>query len=418
MTKLIIEGGRALEGEVTVQGAKNAVLAVFAAALLTEEPVVIYNWPAILDVYNMLSMLEHIGAHVEYEKDKLVISTRRAMRWEMPDKLAKEIRSSIFMMGPILARFRMARFTYPGGCEIGDRPIDLHLKGLKNLGVSVTEAGGHIMCEGKRLKGGDVHLDYPSVGATENIMMAAALAPGKTVIRNAAREPEIVELQNVINQMGGSVKGAGTSNVYIEGAKKLSGFTYTCMPDRIVAGTLMTAAVTTRGNVTLRKIIPEQLFSITAKLKEAGADIKVYDADTLQINMKKRPKEMHLIETGPYPGFPTDMQAQFCSVASIASGTSIIVENVFDNRFKHLGELKRMGANIVIKNNVAVIKGVDQLHGAEVNATDLRGGAALVIAGLGAKGRTVVNNAKLIDRGYERIDSELELLGADIKREE
>lgn len=417
MAKLIINGGAKLEGEIKIQGAKNAALPVFAAALLTEEPVIIYNWPAISDVYNMLSILEHIGVHVAYEKDKLVIDSKRAFRWEMPDRLAKEIRSSIFMMGPILARFRMARFTYPGGCEIGSRPIDLHLRGLKNLGVNVTEAGGHIMCEGKRLKGGDVHLDYPSVGATENLMMAAALAPGKTVIRNAAREPEIIELQGVINQMGGDVKGAGTSNIYIEGKQKLSGFTYNCMPDRIVAGTIMAAAVITNGKITLKSVMPEHLFSITAKLREAGAKIDLYK-DAITITGQGKPKEMHLIETGPYPGFPTDMQAQMCSLASIANGVSIIVESVFDNRFHHIGELSRMGANIVIKNNVAIIKGVQRLHGAEVKSMDLRGGAALVLAGLCAQGKTIVDQARIIDRGYETLESELNLLGADIRREE
>ncbi len=417
MAKLIINGGARLEGEIKIQGAKNAALPVFAAALLTEEPVIIYNWPAISDVYNMLSILEHIGAHVAYEKDKLVIDSKRAFRWEMPDRLAKEIRSSIFMMGPILARFRMARFTYPGGCEIGTRPIDLHLRGLKKFGVNVTEAGGHIMCEGKRLKGADVHLDYPSVGATENLMMVAALAPGKTVIRNAAREPEIVELQEVINQMGGDVKGAGTSNICIEGKQRLSSFRYTCMPDRIVAGTFMVAAVVTNGKITLKNIVPEHLFSITAKLKEAGARIDVYN-DAITVCGQGRPKEMHLIETGPYPGFPTDMQAQMCSAACIADGASIIVESVFDNRFKHIGELIRMGANIVIKNNVAIIKGVPALHGAEVKSMDLRGGAALVLAGLCAHGKTTVEQAKIIDRGYEALESELNLLGAEIKREE
>jgi UDP-N-acetylglucosamine 1-carboxyvinyltransferase len=417
MSKLIIDGGARLEGEVLIQGAKNAALPVFAAALLTEEPVVIHNWPAISDVYYMLSILEHIGAHVAYEKDKLVIDTRRAMRWEMPEKLAKEIRSSIFMMGPILARFRMARFTYPGGCEIGTRPIDLHLRGLKNLGVNITEAGGHIMCEGKRLKGGDIHLDYPSVGATENLMMAASLAPGTTVIRNAAREPEIVELQGVINRMGGAIKGAGTSNIFIEGKEKLGGFDYTCMPDRIVAGTFLVATVVTGGKITLRNVIPEHLYAISAKLREAGAQIQMYE-DAVTVSCENRPKEMHLIETGPYPGFPTDMQAQICTAACIARGTSIIVESVFDNRFKHVPELLRMGANIMIKNNVAIIKGVEKLHGAEVNAMDLRGGAALVLAGLCAEGTTVVEQARIIDRGYETFESELAALGANIRREE
>ncbi len=417
MAKLIINGGASLNGEVEVQGAKNVALPIFAAALLTQEPVIVYNWPAITDVYNMLSILEHIGASVVFEKDRLLIDTRHAQRWEMPDKLAKEIRSSIFMMGPIMARFRMARFTYPGGCEIGSRPIDLHLRGLKNLGVNVTESGGHIMCEGRRLKGGDVHLDYPSVGATENLMMAASLAPGKSVIRNAAREPEIAELQKVINNMGGCIKGAGSSTIFVEGKSSLGGFTYTCMPDRIVAGTFMVAAVVTGGCITLKKVVPEHLFAISSKLREAGAKIETY-GDALTITGQGRPKEMHLIETCPYPGFPTDMQAQMCTVAAISKGTSIIVENVFDNRYKHVSELLRMGANIVIKNNVAVIKGVEKLHGAKVKALDLRGGAALVLAGLCAEGKTIVDNAKIIDRGYETLESELTLLGADITREE
>ncbi len=417
MARLLINGGARLEGELSIQGAKNAALPVFAAALLTEEPVIIYNWPAISDVYYMLSILEHIGAYVEYEKDRLIINTQRALRWEMPDKLAKEIRSSIFMMGPILARFKMARFTYPGGCEIGTRPIDLHLQGLKSLGVNVTEAGGHIICEGKKLHGGDIHLDYPSVGATENLMMAATLAPGNTVIRNAAREPEIIELQSVLNMMGSNVKGAGTSNIYIEGRTRLGGFTYTCIPDRIAAGTFMVAAVVTEGKITLKNVVPEHLFAITAKLREAGAHVKVYE-DALAIEGEGRPREMHLIETGPYPGFPTDLQAQMCTAASIAKGTSIIVESVFDNRFKHVGELNRMGANIVTKNNVAIIKGVEKLQAAEVTAMDLRGGAALVLAGLCAEGTTIVDQAKIIDRGYETFESELKSLGADIRREE
>ncbi len=417
MAKLIINGGAKLEGELGIHGAKNAALPVFAAALLTEEPVTIYNWPAISDVYYMLSILEHMGAFVAYEKDKLIIDTRRAQRYEMPDRLAKEIRSSIFMMGPVLARFKMARFTYPGGCEIGTRPIDLHLKGLKELGVNVTETGGHILCEGRKLKGGDVHLDYPSVGATENLMMAASLAPGITVIRNAAREPEIIELQEVLNRMGSDVKGAGTSSIRIEGKNRLNGFTYTCIPDRIVAGTYMVAAVVTNGNITLKNVIPEHLFAITAKLREAGTHVKVYK-DAVTVTGQGRPREMHLIETGPYPGFPTDMQAQMCVAASIASGTSIIVESVFDNRFKHVGELLRMGANIVTKNNVAVVKGVEKLHGAEITAMDLRGGAALVLAGLCAEGKTVVDQARIIDRGYENFENELKSLGADITREE
>ena len=417
MARLIINGGARLEGELSIHGSKNAALPVFAAALLTEEPVTVYNWPAISDVYYMLTILEHIGAYVAYEKDRIIIDTSNAQRWEMPDSLAKEIRSSIIMMGPILARFKIAKFTYPGGCEIGSRPIDLHLKGLKSLGINVTEAGGYIMCEGKKLKGGDIHLDYPSVGATENLMMAAALAPGVTTIRNAAREPEIVELSKVLNQMGCDIKGAGTSSILIEGKSRLGGFSYTCIPDRIVAGTYMAAAVVTNGNITLKNVITEHLFPVTAKLKEAGANIKVYD-DAVTVTGQGRPKEMHLIETGPYPGFPTDLQAQMCAVASIASGTSIIVESVFNNRFKYANELQRMGANIVIKNNVAIVKGVERLQGADLTAMDLRGGAALVLAGLCAEGRTTIDQARIIDRGYEAIETELAGLGADIRREE
>jgi UDP-N-acetylglucosamine 1-carboxyvinyltransferase len=305
--------------------------------------------------------------------------------------------------------------TYPGGCEIGNRPIDLHIKGLRALNIDIREIRGHILCETDKIIGGEIQMDYPSVGATENIIMAAVKADGETVIRNAAREPEIVELERFVNAMGGKVSGAGTSTVYIEGVKELGGVTYRCLPDRIVAGTYMLAAAMTKGDVTLKNVVPEQLFALTTKLKEAGAAVQTY-RDAIRVKSDTRLKEMHLIETSPYPGFPTDMQAQICAAAGIAEGTSIIMENVFDNRFKHIPELIRMGANITVKNNVAIIKGVEKYFGAEVTAMDLRGGAALTLAGLSAEGATVVDQSHILDRGYEQFEATLNSLGAKVKR--
>lgn len=415
MSRLLINGGCRLKGEVRISGSKNTVLPIFAASLLTEKPVLIMDYPKITDVCNMLSILKHIGCRVTEEKDRVIIDSSTAKIWEMPDRLAKEIRSSIFMLGPVLGRFKQAKFSYPGGCEIGNRPVDLHLKGLRSLNIDVKEVRGHIYCETDKIIGAEVHMDYPSVGATENIMMAAVKAQGQTVIRNAAREPEIVELEQFINAMGGNVNGAGTSTIFIEGVKDLGGVEYRCLPDRIVAGTYMMACAMTRGDITLLNVNPEHLFAVTSKLKEAGIMVETY-TDAIRVRTNHRLKEMHLIETSPYPGFPTDMQAQACAAACVAEGTSIILENVFDNRFKHVGELIRMGANITIKNNVAIIKGVERLFGTEVTAMDLRGGAALVLAGLCAEGQTMVEQAQLLDRGYERFDEMLNILGAQIKR--
>jgi UDP-N-acetylglucosamine 1-carboxyvinyltransferase len=415
MSRLLINGGSRLNGEVRISGSKNAILPILAATLLAEKPVIILDYPKITDVYNMLSILKHIGCRITEDKEKVVIDTSSAYLWEMPDRLAKELRSSIFMLGPVLGRFKQAKFSYPGGCEIGNRPVDLHLKGLRALNIDVKEIRGHIYCETSKLMGGEIHMDYPSVGATENIMMAAVKAQGQTVIRNAAREPEIVELERFINAMGGSVTGAGTSTIYIDGVKELKGVKYKCLPDRIVAGTYMLAAAMTRGDVTLSNTVPEHLFAVTSKLKEAGVKVDVY-GDTIVVKAADRLKEMHLIETSPYPGFPTDMQAQVCAAACIAEGTSIILENVFDNRFKHVGELIRMGANITIKNNVAIIRGVEKLFGTDVTAMDLRGGAALVLAGLCAEGQTVIEQANLLDRGYEHLEDTLNALGAKVKR--
>ncbi len=413
MAKYIINGGSKLFGEIEIQGAKNVALPVFASALLTDEQVIIHGCPLIRDAHNMLSMLKSIGSKVKLEGNTVMINCADADSWEMPDSLAKEIRSSIFMLGPVISRFKKAKFTYPGGCEIGTRPIDLHLKGLREMNINVREFSGYIYCETDEIKGAHIHLDYPSVGATENIMMAAIKAKGETIIRNAAREPEIVELQNVINQMGGRVSGAGTSTITIEGVKKLYGLTYHCLSDRIVAGTYMTAVAMTKGNLILRNTKDEHLYSIISKLKEAGANIKIYD-DAISIIVKDRIKEMHLIETAPYPGFPTDMQAQMCACCCVSDGTSIVIENVFDNRFKHIAELIRMGANITVKNRVAIVRGVKTLYGTDVIAMDLRGGAGLLMAGLVAEGETIVENIELVERGYEKIDEVLRSLGANI----
>jgi len=413
MEKFTIRGGSKLFGDVNIQGAKNVALPVFAAALLTDDQVIVHGCPLIRDVYSMLSMLKSIGSKVKIEANTVIIDCKNSDSWEMPDRLAKEIRSSIFMLGPVISRFKKAKFTYPGGCEIGTRPIDLHLKGLRDMNINVREFSGYIYCETDEIIGAPIHLDYPSVGATENIMMAAVKATGETIIRNAAREPEIVELQNVINQMGGRVSGAGSSTIVIEGVKKLHGMTYQCLSDRIVAGTYMAAVAMTQGNLTLRNTKEEHLFSIISKLKEAGANIKVYD-DAISIIVKNQIKEMHLIETAPYPGFPTDMQAQMCAAACVADGTSIIIENVFDNRFKHIAELVRMGANITVKNRVAIIRGVKTLYGTDVISMDLRGGAGLLMAGLVAEGETIIENVELVERGYEKIDAVLRGLGANI----
>ena len=416
MSKLMVTGGSRLHGESRVPGAKNAVLPILAATLLTEEPVRLMDCPRLLDVKNMLAILETLGVQAKWEADGICLFPSGANSYEMPSHLSKEIRSSIFMLGPLLARFRKAHCTFPGGCEIGNRPIDLHLSGLAALNVHIVEECGNILCDGRDMRGADIHLDYPSVGATENLMMAAVAAEGQTVISNAAREPEILDLQSFLNAMGYSITGAGTSTIVITGGGKGRAVEYRIMPDRIVAGTLMCAAAITAGEVELTNIRPEDLGSIIAKLREAGCQIETYE-HTLRIRGPERPQELKLVETLPYPGFPTDMQAQMFALCCVSEGTSIIVENVFENRFKHAAELARMGACSTIKDRTAIVRGVPELTGADVRARDLRGGAALCLAGLRAWGDTTIHNAEYIDRGYERIEEMLNALGAKIRRE-
>lgn len=415
MGKFKINGGKRLYGEVEVHGAKNSILPILAATILNEGVSVIHNCPRLKDVDSMIEILEHIGCKVSFSGRDIVVDARDVKDSEIPDNLMRTMRSSIFLMGALIARNKKAFISFPGGCDIGHRPIDLHLKGLKKLGVEIEESYGYIRCKGVRVRGNEIHLDLPSVGATENIMLAATLADGITVIRNAAKEPEIEDLQNFLNSMGARITGAGTNTIVIEGVKKLHDTEYTIIPDRIVAGTYLCAAAMTRGELTVVKALKEHLEPLISKLKETGCELKTGN-DYIKITCNKRPKAVDIIVTLPYPGFPTDLQPQIVSVLSIAEGTSIVTETIFDNRFKYTEELVRMGADIKVEGRVAVIRGVDKITGAKVLAKDLRGGVALVIAGLGAEGATVVEGAEHIDRGYESLEKALKSVGADIVR--
>jgi UDP-N-acetylglucosamine 1-carboxyvinyltransferase len=412
-----VEGGTPLAGSIRVNSAKNAVLPILAASIMTREEVTLLDCPNISDAHHMADILEILGCRITRSEGMMHITSSELHNWEMPDSLSKQIRSSIFLLGPILGRFGRATVTYPGGCEIGMRPIDLHLSGLRRLGVTIIEEGGLIHCDGRDMRAAEVHFDYPSVGATENVMMAAVLVPGTTTIHNAAREPEIEDLQRFINAMGGNVRGAGTHTILVRGVKELHGAVYRPIPDRIVAGTLLAAAAITGGEIHLDNAPVRDMVAVLAKLREMGCDIRE-KIGTIDLKAPKRLTAFAQLQTQPHPGFPTDMQVQMLALAAIAKGTSIIVENVFENRFTHAGDLNRMGANIMVNGRMAIIQGVDTLYGARVNSRDLRGGAALVIAGLAAQGITEVDNVHLIDRGYENLEGMLKSLGAKIQRVE
>ena len=413
MEKYIINGGNKLTGEVSISGAKNAVLPILAATVIDGNKSTISNIPNLRDVEIMEHILIDLGCTVERVGNTMMIDSKSLNKIKVPEELVKEMRSSIILMGAMLARCGEVIISYPGGCEIGPRPIDLHLKGLRDMGAEIEESHGYLHCKTKGLKGCDIQLDYPSVGATENLILAATKAEGKTIIRNAAREPEIIDLQNYLNKAGGKVSGAGTSVITIEGVKSLKDLTHNIIPDRIVAGTIMVAAAITGGDIIINNIIVDHLLGITAKLKETG--VLIYsNCSSMKITGSKKINPIEMLQTLPYPGFPTDMQAQMMSLLSIASGTSIISETVFENRFKHAEELSRMGANIKSFGKVAVIKGVKELTGAKTIAKDLRGGAALTLAGLVAKGTTEVHNIFHIERGYEDFHITLQNLGADI----
>ena len=415
MDKYIIEGGERLYGKVEIQSAKNTVLPLLAASVLTDEQVKIRGVPTISDVENMLRILSEVGCAIKRQKDCAMIDSSNAVSHEIPPRLTKELRSSVFMLGSVLTRFRKAKISYPGGCDIGLRPIDLHLSGLKRLGVEIIEEGGYIECKANRLVGAEILLDFPSVGATENIILAAVKAEGRTVIRNAAKEPEIVDLQNFLNAMGAKVYGAGGGTVVVEGVKRLHGVEYTPMKDRIEAGTYLIAAASCGGEIETNGVFPENIAALLHKLRENGCKIHTKN-DKIIIRSDGKLKSVNLVETMPFPGFPTDMQAQYSALCATAKGTTLMVENLFETRYKYAAELKRMGADITVRDRTAVIRGVEKLHGARVTAGDLRGGAALVVAALKAEGKSEVVDISHIDRGYSELEYKLKKLGAKIRR--
>lgn len=415
MEKLVIEGGRPLSGTVQIHGAKNAALPILAASLMVNGIVVIENIPNLLDIQVMLQILRAIGCRAEQREGKVILDTSFVHSSHIPEELMRQMRSSIFLMGPLLARFGRVQVYQPGGCAIGNRKIDLHLQGLAALGASIEETAGTIICTANQLQGTEIVLDFPSVGATENIMMAATMAEGITTICNAAREPEIQDLQHFLNAMGAKIIGAGTDTITIQGVEKLKPCAYRIIPDRIVAGTLMVAAAATKGNVTLTRVCPQHLTSVIHVLRRIGVQI-VTNGDIINVSCATRPKSVEQIVTSPYPAFPTDLQSQVMVLLSLADGMSIMKETIFEGRFKHVDELSRMGADIRLDLNSAYIRGVPRLYGATVEATDLRAGAALVIAGLSAIGTTVIEQIHHIDRGYDQIEAVFQLLGAKIER--
>ncbi|ANB55913.1 UDP-N-acetylglucosamine 1-carboxyvinyltransferase [Anoxybacillus sp. B7M1] len=416
MEKIIVRGGNRLSGTVRVEGAKNAVLPVIAATLLASEgKSVIHDVPALSDVYTINEVLRYLNAEVSMEGNQVTVDASRELKLEAPFEYVRKMRASVLVMGPLLARNGRARVALPGGCAIGSRPIDQHLKGFEAMGASVKVGNGFIDAEVTgRLRGAKIYLDFPSVGATENIMMAAVLAEGTTVIENCAKEPEIVDLANFLNAMGAKVRGAGTGTIRIEGVSELQGAVHTVIPDRIEAGTFMVAAAITGGNVLVQGAVPEHLSSLIAKMEEMGVTI-IEEENGLRVIGPEKLKAVD-IKTMPHPGFPTDMQSQMMALLLKAEGTSMITETVFENRFMHVEEFRRMNADIKIEGRSVIMNGPCRLQGAEVAATDLRAAAALILAGLAAEGYTRVTELKHLDRGYVRFHEKLAALGADIER--
>lgn len=414
--RLVIAGSRPLSGTVKVAGAKNAALKIMAASILAGGVCRISNVPRIADVDTMLGVLRGLGARVEVGPDgsTMSIDPSGVDRCEPPEEQVREMRASIQVMGPLLARLGYVRARRPGGCNIGPRPIDLHLKGFAALGAKINEESGYVSVRAEKLRGAEVFLDIPSVGATENIMMAACLAEGTTIIKNAAREPEIVDQQRFLNRLGAKVSGAGTDTIRIEGVKSLGAADYAVIPDRIEAGTFMVASAMTRGTVRVENVVVEHLQALIGKLREAGAEIVEGDSFVVV----KGPERLRAasVRTSPYPGFPTDMQPQFVAAMSVADGTSIVTETIFPNRFKYVEELSRMGATVRVEGRVAIVQGVASLAGGSVEAPDLRGGAALILAALVSSGPTVLSGVHHVDRGYEDLPGKLAKLGAAIER--
>jgi len=413
--KLIISGGNRLQGTVKIDGAKNSALSIMAATLLTKEVCILRNVPRLTDVDIMAKVIRKLGVSVEWKEDNtLYIDSDDFNNCEAPYELVKMMRGSILVMGPLLARLKRAKISLPGGCAIGARPVDYHLKGFEALGAQVEMEKGYIEAKVNKLKGDDIYLDFPSLGATENIMMAASLAEGLTTIENAAKDPEVVELGHFLNKMGAKVEGLGTDLIKIDGVKKLHGVDYTIIPDRIEAGTYMVAAAITGGDVLIENADPLLLKPLVVKLEETGVQIEL-EKNLIKVTGPDRVKAVD-IKTLPFPGFPTDMQPQFMALSCVAKGTSVITETVFEKRFVHIGDLKRMGADIKVEGHSAIIKGVKKLSAAPVMASDLRGGAALILAGLVAEGTTELSRIYHLDRGYIKLEEKLTSLGADIKR--
>lgn len=416
MNKLIIQGGEPLKGEIRISGSKNAVLPILAATLLTDEPVSIGNVPHLHDVTTLVSLLGDMGTTVTInEKMGITVDASTLHTYRAPYEMVKTMRASILVLGPLVAHHGKANVSLPGGCAIGSRPVNIHLHGLEQLGAKIKVENGYICAEADRLKGANIVMDMVTVTGTENLMMAATLAEGITILENAAREPEVVDLANCLIRMGAKITGAGTDRIEIEGVDKLHGTHHDVLPDRIETGTYLAAAAITRGKIRLKDTNPKIIDAVLAKLREAGADIKTGE-DWIELDMNgQRPKAVD-IKTAPYPGFPTDMQAQFTALNAIANGTATISETVFENRFMHIPEMSRMGADVRVEGNLALSKGVGGLIGAPVMATDLRASASLVLAGLVANGETIVDRIYHIDRGYECIEEKLAQLGARIRR--
>ena len=413
MSRILVNGGHRLSGCVKIHGAKNAVLPILAATVMAEGVHTIHNCPKLSDVSVTCEILEKLGAHITRDGDTLVVDTTGEMESFIPESLMRKLRSSVIFLGAVLTRKKEAKISAPGGCELGPRPIDLHIKALRELGADIKEEHGYLICRADNLYGKDIHLDIPSVGATENIMLAACNADGVTTIKNAACEPEIEDLANFLNSMGACVSGAGTSTVTIVGKQELKASEHKVMPDRIVAATYLCAAAATGGEIDVLDVCPEHLSAVLAVLSDCGCRI-IKGKDRVMLKAPQILKSPAAIKTMPYPGFPTDAQSLFLAMLTKSDGTTMITETIFESRYKAAGELLRMGAKISINGRVALVKGVNKLSGACVSAQDLRGGAALVIAALAADGKTVINSPEFIYRGYENLEENLQRLGADI----
>lgn len=413
MSKILVRKSQPLKGTVKIDGAKNSVLPIIAATLLAKDKSVLKGVPDLKDVHIISDLLRHLGSKVEFKDNILTIDATNINLFEAPYELVRKMRASFLVMGPLLARFKKTKISMPGGCAIGTRPIDLHLKGFKSLGAKIDMDYGFVEANTDELLGTKLYLDFPSVGATENIMMAATLAKGTTIIENAAEEPEIVDLANFLNEMGANIKGAGTNTIKIKGVERLKGANHNIIPDRIEAATYMVAAAITKGDITIENVILEHLRPVVAKLKEAGCKVIEMENSVRVIGPEKI--QSIDIKTLPHPGFPTDVQAQFMAMLTVANGSGTVIETVFENRFMHVAEFNRMGADIKIEGRSAIVKGVKKLHGAKVVATDLRAGAALVLCGLIAEGETIIGDIYHIQRGYVDIDKKISSLGGNIE---